>query len=503
MELHALRNAMLTRWKASLDALCNASEAWGWLVLVVACANVTAFVVNYSNPVVSSDAWYFLDTFVRKALDGTLTIGDYFARRVGLDHAQPLRKLILLGELNYFHLDFRTEAMLGVACALLCLLMIRKVMRWVDGPAVASPVLLWAAAITVVFSLNSSGVWTWPLVCSAYTTYVLLFAFCMTLWRGLANGTLGWLILSALILDLAADDTAMLATAAAWLALGVVALRSPQVRPHAWKCALVLLLCLVVGRIALAMLYHVPDYASMPLGARVAKLASAFVDGGWWQWWAIPLASSVAYILPLQSMVGDGALAVQLVIGALLALAHLWFWWRALRKSPINAPMFVGVLLMLFFYALLAGIIYGRIPTYGNGYLNQSRYVMFYGFNLIALLLMCAGDMRTVQASTRAKGFLVASACIALVALQLPYSAKAWRSAPYGSLYHQKMARQIWYMADHGTLPPEKCLPLLTVCGYSEQTRKDLIHMLQVHRLNVFSPEFQRANRMMRKPPPY
>lgn len=478
-------------------------EAWAWLVLVVACANITAFVVNYSNPVVSSDAWYFLDTFVRKALDGTLTVGDYFARRIGLDHAQPLRKLILLWELNYFHLDFRTEAMLGVACALLCLLMLRKIMRWVDGPAVASPVLLWAAAVAVVLSLNSPGVWTWPLVCSAYTTYVLLFAFCMALWRGLAHGALGWLVLSALALDLAADDTAMLATAAAWLAVGIVALRFPPIRTHAWKCALVLLLCLVVGRIALSVLYQVPHYSGMPLGVRAGKLASAFADGGWWQWWAIPLASSVAYILPLKSLVGSSALAIQLTIGIVLALAHLWFWWRALRAGPINAPMFVGVLLMLFFYALLAGIIYGRIPTYGNGYLNQSRYVMFYGFNLIALLLMCAGDVRTAEAPARLKGPLVAIACVALVALQIPYSTEAWQSAPYGALYHQKMARQIWYMADHGTLPPEKCLPLLTVCGYPEQKRRDLIHLLQANRLNVFSPEFQRANRMMRKPPAY
>ena len=40
-----------------------------------------------------------------------------------------------------------------------------------------------------------------------------------------------------------------------------------------------------------------------------------------------------------------------------------------------------------------------------------------------------------------------------------------------------------------------------TVFGWNRQ--KAEFHMLQVHRLNVFSPEFQRANRMMRKPPPY
>jgi hypothetical protein len=341
------------------------------------------------------------------------------------------------------------------------------------------------------------------LVCSAYTTYVLLFAFCMALWRGVASGAFGWLLLWALVLDLAADDTAMLATAAAWLALGIVALRSPPIRTHTWKCALVLLLCLLVARIALSTLYHVPHYAGMPLGTRAGKLATAFVEGGWWQWWAVPLGSSVAYISPLKFLAGSSALAIQVAIGIVLALAHVWFWWRALRASPINAPMFVGVFLMLFFYALLAGIIYGRIVTYGNGYLNQSRYVMFYGFNLIALLLMCAADTRAAEAPARVKGVLVAIGCLALVALQVPYSYKAWRSAPYGALYHQKMARQVWYMADHGTLPPEKCLPLLTVCHYPEEKRKDLIHMLQVHRLNVFSPEFQRANRMMRKPPPY
>jgi hypothetical protein len=58
-------------------------------------------------------------------------------------------------------------------------------------------------------------------------------------------------------------------------------------------------------------------------------------------------------------------------------------------------------------------------------------------------------------------------------------------------------------MADHKTLPPEKCLPLVTVCNYPEQKRQQLIGVLQAHRLNVFSPEFQRANRMYRNRPPY
>ena len=503
MEWHALQGSVRTRWHAGLAALDRIPESWGWLVLLVACANVTAFVVSYSNPVISSDAWYSVGVFVRKARDGSLTIGEYSARRAGLDHAQPLRKLILLGEMKYFHLDFRVEAMCGVAGALLCLLMIRRIMRSVDGVAVAHPVLLWSAATAVVFSLNSTGVWTWPLVCSAYTTYVLLFAFCVALWRGLATGALGWTALAALVLDMAADDSAMLATVAAWLALGIVAMRSPQNRIHAARCAGVLLACLVVGRIALAVLYHVPDYAGMKLDVRIAKLAGAFVDGGWWQWWTIPLASSVAYVLPLRYLVGSWTLAVQIVIGILLALAHLWFWWRALRANPVNAPTFVGIVLMLFFYALLAGIIYGRIPTYGNDYLNQPRYVMFYGFNILALLLMCAGDVRAGRTPASAKTLVVTVACVALLAFQVPLSNKGWRSGPYGAAYYQKMARQIWYMADHGTLPPQKCLPLVSVCNYPEQKRQQLIRVLQAHRLNVFSPEFQRANRMYRNPPPY
>lgn len=503
MQMDALRGKLQTRWKAGLATFEQMPESWGWLVLAVAFANVTAFVVSYSNPVISSDAWYFLDVFVRKALDGTLTLGDYFARRVGLDHAQPLRKLILLGEMKYFHLDFRVEAMCGVVAALLCLLMLRKIIRWVDGVAVASPVLLWSTAIAVVFSLNSTGVWTWPLVCSAYTTYVLLFAFCMMLWRGLSTGAIGLVALSALVLDVAADDTAVLATVAAWIALGIVAWRSPQHRLRAGKCAMVLLACLVVGRIALAMLYHLPDYAGMKAGVRASKLAEAFVDGGWWKWWVIPLASSVAYFLPLRYLVGSSTLAVQIVIGVLLALAHLWFWWRALRTGPVNAPAFVGILLMLFFYALLAGIIYGRIPTFGNDYLNQPRYVMFYGFNILALLLMCAGDLRTTATPVSLKAVVVSLACVAVIALQLPLSNKGWRAGPYGAAYHQKMARQIWYMADHGTLPPEKCLPLVSVCGYPAQKRQQLIEVLRANHLNVFSPEFQRANSIVRKPPPY
>jgi hypothetical protein len=94
-----------------------------WLTLslaAIAAGNVLAFVFVAGNPLVSSDGWYFLDAFVRKAVDGTLSFSDLFEKRSQLDHAKPLHKIILLIDLRWFHLDFRLEALAGFAGALGC-----------------------------------------------------------------------------------------------------------------------------------------------------------------------------------------------------------------------------------------------------------------------------------------------------------------------------------------------------------------------------------------------
>ncbi|KGI78507.1 hypothetical protein [Oleiagrimonas soli] len=481
-------------------------DSLAWIIFAAVAANTLAYIVMFSNPVIRSDAWYFLDVFVRKALDGTLRLGDFFVQRGGMDHAQPLRKLILLMDLRYFDLDFRYEALAGWFAALVSLLILRRLIFWHDAPDKSfrgMRVWLWAGLCVAFVSLNSTDVWGWPLVTGSYTSYALLFATLLGLWRWLALGRAGLFMLSALAFDLAADDTAMLVNIACLLALAITIWQNPPMRTRAIKGAAMLIGCFVVVRIGYAILFTPPPGFHMALDKRLGNLSSDFLDGGWWQWAIVPLASSVSFILPLEHFTGDRARMLQLLVGIGLLLAHGWFWSRVLWKRPaMSAPAFAAIVLMLVFYALVAGIIYGRVSIFGNAYLNQPRYVLAYSFNTVALLLMCASctwDAAAVGGAIR-KPALVALIAL-LIAWQIPLSRLAWSVGPYIKAYQQKMASQLGEMAQDPGTRPTQCAPELVVCGYTETKRAELVRLLKQHRLNVFSPRVQRTTRLDPYPP--
>ena len=489
-----------------LDALMDVPETMAWLVFMVLAANALAFIVAFSNPVIQSDAWFFLDAFVRKALDGTLHLGDFFVQRGGMDHAQPLRKLILLIELKHFDLDFRFEAVAGWIGAIGIIMILRRLVFWHESPdRTARGVRVWilAALCLALFSMNSYTVWTWPLMTGSFTSFVLMFATILCLWQWLALGRPAWLIISAIAFDFAADDTAILANIACLLALGIVAWQHRTWRKRALAGAGMLIASLIIVRISYGLLFTPPVRSLMPFGTRLAHLWSAFTDGGWWKWPIIPLASSVAQIHSLRTFVGHHAGSVQVAIGLILLAFHAWFWWRVLWKRPaMTAPAFAAIVVMLVFYAMLAGIVYGRVSTFGNNYLHQPRYVLLYSFNLVALLLMSAAcnwdEKRTGKVAS-----VPLVATIALFACwQAPLVKSAWQTGPYIKAYQQRMAWQIGQLARNPAVVPAHCLPQLVVCRYPARKRAELIELLESHKLNVFSARFQRSNRLHPDHPP-
>ena len=54
-------------------------------IYIIAFVNALIFVLLVSDPLLTQDAWYFLDVFVRHAYDGTLGIDDFYVQRAGLD----------------------------------------------------------------------------------------------------------------------------------------------------------------------------------------------------------------------------------------------------------------------------------------------------------------------------------------------------------------------------------------------------------------------------------
>src|SRR5690606_29773373 len=118
-----------------------------------------------------------------------------------------------------------------------------------------------------------------------------------------------------------------------------------------------------------------PDF-NVGFGARIAGLSAQWRDA--WQWLATPLTGGLASAPALRWLAGDsGWLAARIALAALVAAAHVGFWWRALRERP-GATWFLAVALMLLFYAMVAGVLFGRVFVRGAGFLDQGRYAVFY-----------------------------------------------------------------------------------------------------------------------------
>ncbi|HEV2622845.1 MAG TPA: hypothetical protein VGU65_12245 [Frateuria sp.] len=462
--------------------------------------NAIYFVLRASSPVIRDDAWYFLDVFLRKAINGSLGVGDFFVKRAGADHAQPLFKMLLLFEWRYFDLDFAVGAVVGVLAAAACGLVFYRiiVVERCNDRGDAYRCLAWAAICAVLLSLNAdAGTWTWPLVALENVTSLIILLFVVVVWHAHQKQRYVALALVTLVLDISSDDSALIAIIAAVAALLLMWLRDPEQRRRStWKLLVVMIVCTVLVRIGYAYAPIVGGTPPVPLSSHLGLLLERFWDKGWWMWAVLPLTLPVFYRSPLESFHAETWLAMQIAMGLVLLLAHLWFWRMAFR-GRYNRPAFVAVCLMLLSYGWVAGIILGRVPVSGNDYLNQPRYVLLYGGHLIALLLMWAGSLgATPQSSTgwHAIGtWTPAVGCLVLLVAQIPTSIYAWHMRPYLWAYYVQMAHQIDDLAKDPA-HAAACVPELPVCNWSMGKRRELTRLLSQNRLNVFSSKVQQRH---------
>lgn len=476
--------------------------------------NALLFAVKAVNPLIASDAWHVVDTVLRQVPAGQFDIGDLFAKRAaGFDHAQPLRKLILLFHYRFFDLDFSIEAIIGVVAAFLNLAILWWMARREDTrPASTRPLqlLLFATLAAAYLSLNSSVVFGWSLVTLNYTTHVFLLAFLACGWWALQGE--GWprlaaLFLAALAMDVVGDDTALIATLAACVPIALAALHGDR-RRRGLEVAATALSAYLVYKIGYGLLAPQEGARGAGTGAAIAKLLPQLGSqvGDAWKWIQIPLTASVAQRAQLRSWFGTDTTVVEVVIALALALGHAWFWWRALRR-PQRLAGFVAIALMMLFYGLVAAMVITRVSAHGADYLWQPRYALIYEWNLVALLLMALGQLGLAHSGAvqpganrmpraRAAGAVVASACVVLLLLQVPLSLNSWRSVRFLSTHQQKMAAQLGELARDPLHAPQACAPELVVCRYPPARRQQVIQFLRANRLNLFSPGFQARNRL-------
>lgn len=465
-----------------------------WLLAVVAFANTLAYAAAVANPMIMADNWIFVDTFLRHVIDGGGDLGDFLVKRQGLDHGLPHYKLMMLLNAWWFGLDFRFESIAGVLFAFAGWWVLARA-ALSDAPAGERPPVAYlglAALAAVQLSLNAYYTWLYSMVALGFLDYLLAFLAFASAWTALQGGRAwpfaAWTVLYAI----AADTSATIAGIAVAMALVFAGWRLGHVR-RALALVGIVVAALVASRLLYAGFGEIRGETlavfNAPFHLRIAGLMAQGTEA--WRWVISPLASGIAWRGTLTHYLGDDWQAAQIMLGLLVAAAHGWFWWRALRDRP-RAAAFVAVCLMLLFYGYIAGVLYGRVFVRGPGYFDQDRYVSLYQMGILALLLMAVShalDRPRIIGVQR----VVAACALLLLVLQVPMGLHSRAALPGIVAYYQVMATQYGEVIRHPG-PDRACVDQLTVCGLGIDLRTRALDMLRRHRLNVYAPAFGRRH---------
>lgn len=459
--------------------------------------NALWFTASAAIPVPASDAWYFIDTFVRKALGHELHVADFFAQRFAGDHAQPLQRLVLLAHLGLADLDFRFEALIGTLVGVLtCGLLARELLSVAHTRAQHRQARLGAVALFGVgLSLNSTMLYTWSLVSLAWISLLAAVVY----WRIAAAS---WnertyavaMALVTFVVGMVTDEIAFPTFAAAVLALWI---RDGINRP---RRAMLLLASGGIGLFAARWLIgSMAHEAAAATSGSASQLLDTLRSPEAWKLIVGPLADSVIHQQHLAAWFPQSFLLMQVLIAATLVLLHMVFWWRALGRGnrPEGPVLVLAVASMLFFYASIAGVALSRIGTYGIEYVHQPRYVVVYVLNVVALLLMFSAPVAAdAHGSGTGRRRLAITFASVVLLLQLPLSWDGWIQARYVREYAHRAAIALADVARDpaANTAAAKCPPILTVCNAPADVRVRTLALMRGHGLNIFSARFRAAN---------
>lgn len=483
----------------------TAAPLWLWLALaavsLLALGNSWRYGMQLANPLVHADSWYFVEAFVQPWAEGELGWQDFFKKRGGDDHAQPLHRLSLWVNLHWAHLDFRLEAAFGLlglaACLGLLYLLVARHLRALDAPAsplaIAAPLLLLPA---MALSLNAHELYYWSLVAFFHVSLLpALLLFAQVIWRlrpqaatpGLP-ALLGTAMLS-LLTQVALDGAGLLAIGALLPMLAWAGWRLGLAR-RALQFAAAALIGLLLYRALYAGLMP-PVAPSRSGGLDVALGYLAAHAGEAWQWLLLPASASLVHPAHLPFWIDPAwTRSAQFTLGGLMLGAHGLFWWSLLReRRPAPLSLFAACLLLLS-YALLAGILLSRVPVFGTGYLLQGRYVVFYQLANLALLL----QLLVVLARRPRLGWRGTAGLLVLllagVGLQVLLSERAWDQERYVRPYKRHMASSLVCLGEHPQLAAPVCQQGNVVCDLPPARRDALLQLLREHQLNLYAPGF-------------
>lgn len=449
--------------------------------------------------VATADAWGFIATFLARYYGGTLTLADFFAKRDSLDHSQPLQKLLFLAYARFAELDFAFEAITGVAFGLALIAVLVAIVRSdaKGRPREKSVVALTTLGMTaVVLSLNDEGVFGWSLATLSLfyplgVALLLVFAH-----RCIARDQPVLLGAGTLVACLVLDTSAVLGGAAIAVLIAFRWRTFATLRvPIRLLAAVGVAVALYVAGYSLAF----PELRSSITSTQHFEALSAHADEAW-KALVVPLGAAIASPHRIKEMYGVAAFWTWLVPAAIVVAAgHVWFWREILRRREESRLAFVAAGLMLFFYATLAGILWARVPRYGFDYFMQSRYLVFYMLQLVAMLMVAASSAARSERS--ADPFVAFAASVVILAGAALVYGRNVALDSHINFNRMLDAKAIALAEDPANAPADCPIYHLTLCGWAPHVRIATIELMRREKLNVFSPRFRERHDLPPLPP--
>ncbi len=465
------------------------------LVAALACSNALYFSFNAATPLIQADAWYFLEHFINKYIDGTLGFLDLFLQRGSGDHAQPLQKLVLLWHTRYFGMDFRMEGILGTISAIACFTLISFVLMRKESTE-SSVRIAQAFTVGMVFvcglSLNAINLYTWPLVTLGFIILLVALSFAVFVaGTSLGNRPVA-VLLAAFCVGMLCDEQSVVFAFALIVGLILFGQGGPANR---LKTSAAISVGVVVSR---AVLWWISSRA------HVSSSAFEFgVDSSNLLVWPdvlnaviLPASDGIVHIEHLSKLETYGDFSKWLVASFGVAL-NIWLVWKLLSlrlKGIRDIRLVLATFLLLICYVVTFGIVINRVGTFGWDYLHQPRYVFYYQLPLVSMfiLLHYIQGEKPKEVHPKIGSLLPIVAIVVVGSLQIVLSNQAWQMAPYLREYWIAAASKMEEIRVNPDANVSQCPDIIDPCAYTAQHRMETMAYLHDHRLNLYSKSFQR-----------
>jgi hypothetical protein len=466
------------------------------LIIITCCASILYFISQAASPLIRDDAWYFLDITIRKWSSVGVELSDFFTKRQLTDQALPIHKLSLLISYKIFALDFRFESFVGFLGLLAFILTFLYIyieknknsnLNWVSA-------ILFIGAISIVTSLNTTEIYTWPLVTFAFLTLFLATSASLITWNYIdgRSTTIGTVTTILMLMLLIGDAASIILWASLAINVIIFSLNNEhqhKVRAIKWGVSITLLVIVYFGVLNGKFLIGSSTHATHQLEQKFSWFNPLIYSESI----RIIFSSSLIAAQHLKSLgkyAHPASWVFALVVFSLYARHFIILF---ISKKHLTKEKFITTFVLLYATVASLAIIYGRVPEYGVDYLNQPRYIMIY--QLISFALLMDFAFSTIDKEIEyfvVRIFIFPAFVILFFLMQYSFMSKAYDSVSWISRYYDKQAKAVGTYLNDPSIPSGNCSGYTNpLCNLAIDKRNELLDFLDQERLNVLNTSFQ------------